>query len=198
MSAETGRTERFLALLMPLRRSLEVYCRRALFDLNEVEDALQSVVANAFEKFARFEPGTNFRAWIFRFLNLEVRSRNRKTAGRSTEALVEDPANTTGWEQSVFEGAFDDLLGAAEDVLDHCDDELSNAVRRMPETEQSVFLLRALGEFSYREISEILKMPIGTVMSGLSRGRAMLRQRLAEFARDAGLRPRTTSTEDDT
>ena len=187
-----------MELLKPLQRALEVYARRAIYDPGEVEDALQTVIVNIFRDFNRFEEGTNFRAWVFRYLNLEILSRNRNNAEKRHEPFAEEPWRSESWEQAVAEATFDELLDSTEEILDHCDDMLADAVRQLPETEKSVFLLRALGEFTYREIAAVLKIPVGTVMSGLSRSRAMLRSRLFEFSHERGVPHRRTHEDEAT
>ena len=78
MSRTEEKNEVFLALLLPLQRSLEVYCRRILRKPSDAEDVLQSAVMEAFARFDRYAKGTNFRAWMFRFVTLEAFNRNRK------------------------------------------------------------------------------------------------------------------------
>ncbi|MEJ7639070.1 MAG: sigma factor, partial [Singulisphaera sp.] len=68
---ERTKPENFLRHLEPLRGALEAYCRRSLHDPGAVGDVLQAAVANAFRDFHRYVEGTNFRAWIFRYLNGE-------------------------------------------------------------------------------------------------------------------------------
>ena len=65
MSRSDDKNVVFLELLLPLQRSLEVYCRRMLRDPSHVEDVLQSAIMEAFARFDRYAEGTNFRAWIF-------------------------------------------------------------------------------------------------------------------------------------
>ena len=72
------RAAAFVALLLPLQRQLEVYCRRILRDRSGVEDVLQAAVMAAFSRFDRYAEGTNFRAWIFRFVTNEAFNRNRR------------------------------------------------------------------------------------------------------------------------
>jgi len=185
-----GRTksENFLRHLEPLRGALEVYCRRSLRDPGEVGDVLQSAVANAYRDFHRYVEGTNFRAWIFRYLNGEIQNANRR-AGRTPRtlgALAELPAEET-WRMAPDGPLAAALRDDPEAVLDRCDEALANAVRALPAQEQSVLLLRAVGAFTYREMAEILGIPLGTVMTCLSRGRLRLRQRLLDYGREQGL-----------
>src|SRR5262249_19735844 len=78
------------------------------------------------------------------------------------------------------------LLDAPEIVLDRCDADLAGGVRGLRPLERGVLLLHAVGEFKYREIAEILEIPIGTVMSALARARHHVREHLARFASPGG------------
>lgn len=174
--------------LEPVQRALEAYCRRSLPDANDVADVLQAAVAKAFRDFHEFQEGTNFRAWMFRYVSLEMLSQNRAAIRSRAAGLLTDlPA-----EGSVvdLEGELDvasTVLSSPERILDGCDELLADAIRQMPALERSVFLLRAIGEFQYREIAEILAVPMGTVMGLLARGRTRLRSQLVKHARSQGL-----------
>jgi RNA polymerase sigma-70 factor (ECF subfamily) len=189
LSRATDKAEAFLALLRPLQRPLEVYCRRLLRDPAQAEDVLQEAVAQAFAKFDSFAPGTNFRAWVFRFATLEALARNRKRepypwGDAPAEVAAEPPG---GWPASEAELAA--LLGDPDSALDHFEDPVARAVRELPAPERAVLLLRAVGEFSYKDIHELLAIPLGSVIGYLSRARQKLRQALAGYA--AGRGPRT-------
>ncbi len=177
---------RFLSHLEPIQPALAAYCRRALSDGSEVPDALQSAIVNAFREFDLYAEGTNFRAWMFRFVSYEVLNRNRAAARRRAIALPPDlasPRSSATWDESLMARLLDD----PEAVLDHCDEAIAIAVLGLPDTERNVFLLRAMGDFKYREIADILEVPVGTVMGLLSRGRERLRNNLAEYAKTHGL-----------
>lgn len=191
LPSKAGEFGRYLELLQPLQRPLEMYCRRALSNPTVVEDVLQTVIAKTFADFESFAEGTSFRAWIFRYLHYEVLAFNRRERSSAMTADVDEAAHAPGWDELVVERSFDDLLANSEEILDQCDEVLANAVRQLPETEQAVFLLRAIGEFKHAEMAEILSIPVGTVMSHLSRSRAALRYRLQEFARERGHIPET-------
>lgn len=160
-----------------------------LLDRNAVADALQSAVMNAYRDFDLYAEGTNFRAWFFRYVNYEVLNRNRAAARHQTAELSEDVAAGSGGiaEQTPD---IDRLLDSPEIVLDLCDDALAQAVLRLPDQQRSIFLLRAVGEFPYREIAEILDIPIGTVMGLLARARERLRSHLWEYAKQNRLLPK--------
>jgi RNA polymerase sigma-70 factor (ECF subfamily) len=174
--------------LQPLQGALEAHCRRSLRSPGEVGDVLQATVANAYRDFHLYVEGTNFRAWIFRYLNGEILNANRR-AGRLPRTLgtmADLPVEET-WEMALDEPLAEALRDDPEAVLDQCDQVLAEAVRDLPPQEQAVLLLRALGEFKYREMAEILGIPLGTVMTCLSRGRHRLRQRLLDYGRAHGL-----------
>lgn len=147
---------------------------------SDVADVLQETIATAFEKFDLYAEGTNFRAWIFRHLNFHILNFNRKTTSLRVFDETEQPQTHISWEQIVVERNFHDLTDSWEHIREFCDEKLEQAVTQLPETERCILLLRSIGEFKYREISEILSLPVGTVMSYLSRCRARLRSQLLD------------------
>ncbi len=187
MAKEPARAETFLQHLAPLRGALEAYCRRSLYDRGEVADVLQSAVANAYRDFHLYAQGTNFRAWIFRYVHLEVLGANRRHGRDRHEEL---PASLAAEEAGAWprdEPLLPALLDDPDPVLEQCDAVVAEAVRELGPIGRGALLLVAIGEFKYREIADILQVPIGTVMSSLSRSRARLRQRLVEYAEQQGL-----------
>lgn len=188
MGEGRAKAESFLRHLEPLRGALEAYCRRWLRDRNAVADVLQSAVANAFRDFHLYAEGTCFRAWMFRYVHLELQNWNRKyERSRHAELRADPPAADAGQTIPEYEPLVEALLEDADAVLDHCEAELAAAVRALGPLERAVLLLQAVGEFKYREIAEIVQVPIGTVMSSLARARQRLRRRLAEYARQRGV-----------
>lgn len=173
--------------LEPLQGALESYCRRSLHDPNAVQDVLQSAVANAYRDFHLYVESTNFRAWIFRYAHLETLNCNRKYARTRHDELPADLSVEDVWQLALDEPLFKVLLDDPDAVLDQCDAALAQAVREMAPLERAVLLLQAVGEFKYREIAEILQVPIGTVMSTLARSRVRLRQRLVRCGEEHGL-----------
>ena len=181
------RAARFLQHLEPLKAALEAYCRRSVHDPNAVEDVLQEAVGKAFRDFHLYAEGTNFRAWIFRYLNLEIYAGNRSFHRERREALRDEPMVEDVWERAIDEPLIERLLGEPERILSHCDEALATAIDELSPLERSVLLLRAIGQFKHREMADVLEVPMGTIMSALSRARARLRLRLAEYAREHGL-----------
>ena len=184
--AGRDKAERFLSHLEPIQRALSAYCRRALNSGNEISDVLQSAAVNAYRDFDLYAEGTNFRAWMFRYVSYEVLNRNRAAARHNLAKLPKDLVDESS-DPGSDESSVDRLLDDPETVLDQCDDVVAKAVRGLPDMERSIFLLRAIGEFKYREIAEILEVPVGTVMGLLSRSRDRLRRSLAEYSRQGPL-----------
>jgi len=196
LSKGRGKAENFMRHLEPLQGALEAYCRRSLHDPNSLRDVLQSALANAFRDFHLYVEGTNFRAWIFRYVHLETLNCNRKFARTRHEELPADLSAEDVWQLALDEPLFKVLLDDPDAVLDQCDAALAQAVREMASLERAVLLLQAIGEFKYREIAEILQVPVGTVMSTLARSRVRLRQRLVQCGEELGLlRPGQTRGE---
>lgn len=187
MSREPAKAERFWKHLEPLQGALETYCRRSLYDPNAVEDVLQEAIACAYRDFDLFAEGTNFRAWIYRYLNLTILAANRTSRKRPHVELTQDPLVEDEWLLAFDESHFAALLDSPEPVLEQCDDVLAAAIGRLNGLERSSLLLKAVGGFKYREISDILDQPMGTVMSALARARQRLRHELVEYGRDRGL-----------
>ncbi len=138
-------------------------------DRHEAEDLVQETLVQALQSFHRFTPGTNCRAWLATILH-NVRC-NRLRA-RHRRPVLEDVDDQIA-ETVAFVPA----------VPQHItDEEMLGALRSLPEAHQTVILFCDVEEMTYKEIAETLGVPIGTVMSRLHRGRALLRQRLAAGA----------------
>lgn len=158
----------FEELAMPLLDALYNFARWLTRDPDDADDLVQETYLKAFRSFTSFQSGTNFRAWIFRILKNTFLSSRSKLEHRMTVAMeVEDdspvlPATTATPESLLIRNA-----GI---------DEVRRAIERLPEIFREVIVLCDMEETSYREIAAILSIPIGTVMSRLSRARKMVRQ----------------------
>jgi len=151
-------------------------------DRGEAEDLVQDTLVQALQSFHRFMPGTNCRAWLITILQ-HVRSNRRRA--RFRELTVEDP-----------DDKFAETLPFVPPVPQHLTDEdVLAALRQIPEAHQNVILLCDVEDLTYKEIADILKIPMGTVMSRLHRGRALLRQQLATMPALAGPRLDAASSE---
>lgn len=178
------KAEQFAEHLAPIQRQLTLYCRRALRRSDEASDALQSAVAKAFRDFDKYAEGTNFRAWMYRYVTLEILNRNRAVERAPVELGGHDPPQPMHADQiPIDDFRLNSLLDDPEAVLDHCDSLVAQCVKELTEQERKIFLLRAVGDFKYREIAEILDVPIGTVMGLLARARSRMREQLLDYAR---------------
>jgi len=185
LSRTEAKNEAFLALLLPLQRSLEVYCRRMLRNPSHVEDVLQSAIMEAFARFDRYAEGKKLRAWIFRFVTLEIFNRNRKQEpapfGEGQEDIPAQPS------QDLPDDALAELVENPGPMMEHFEDQVVDALWQLTTSERTVLLLRAIGEFSYHEIHGILSIPLGSVIGYLSRSRKKMRQFLTDYAAQRGL-----------
>ena len=154
----------FEELAMPLFDSLYNFARWLAQNQNDAEDLVQETYLKALRSFASFQPGTNFRAWIFRILKNTFLGSYSKLEQRMTLAVdsEEDLPATTATPESL-------LIGRA-DI-----DAVRRALEELPIIFREVILLSDVEEASYREIAEILSIPMGTVMSRLARARKMVR-----------------------
>lgn len=144
-------------------------------DSFECEDLVQETYLEAWKSFHRFQLGTNVRAWLFTILFRRIHHFRR----RQVKALRVQPFDDPG-------GA-DDVMAAVPVPRDIQDEEILRALRALPLDFREVVVMADVQEFSYKEIADALDIPLGTVMSRLSRGRKLLRQELAETARAYGI-----------
>jgi RNA polymerase sigma-70 factor (ECF subfamily) len=146
------RQDEFERTALPHLRSLLRFARRLSHSVPAAEDLVQETYLQAWRAFGRFEAGTNVRAWLYRILlNTHLQHGRRQKEG-PVEVRREDA-----------------LLQRLE---------LLQALDRLPEDHRTVLLLGAVEGFTCREIAEILSLPIGTVMSRLSRARQSMRAML--------------------
>jgi RNA polymerase sigma factor (sigma-70 family) len=179
----------FEELAIPLFDSLYNFARWLAQNQNDAEDLVQETYLKAFRSFASFEPGTNFRAWIFQILKNTFRGSRSKLERRMTLAMdsEEDLPTTSATPESL-------LIGRS-DI-----DAVRSAIEQLPVIFREVILLSDVEDASYREIAEILSIPIGTVMSRLARARKMVRDSLrsthkAPLSGDLSHPDRTQETE---
>jgi len=158
---------------MPLFERLYNFAHWLTQDREEAEDLVQETYAKALKGFRSFQPGTNFRAWIYRIL------RNTFLTSRiGLKATVAEPLDEESDQQK---------LPAANDtpesiLLQRSNQQLvQQALARLPVPFREVLLLCEFEEMSYQEISATLAIPLGTVMSRLSRARRALRDAVQEL-----------------
>jgi RNA polymerase sigma-70 factor (ECF subfamily) len=155
----------------------------------DAEDLLQETMARAYAGLRSFTPGTNIRAWLYRILTNTFINSCRKR-GR-------EPAQTL---RAEFEQLLDARDGPAQparsaesEALDRlADSEVMRALMELPEGFRAAIYLADVEGYPYRDVAEMLQIPIGTVMSRLHRGRGKLRKRLAAYAPAPSPAPRAS------
>jgi RNA polymerase sigma-70 factor, ECF subfamily len=158
----------------------------------DAEDLVQDTYLKAFRAADRFEPGTNLRAWLFTILHNTARNRTRD---RARDAVMVD-GDAAEQAAELAGGPARDAAPEGREtpesrlVRDTLAPDLQAAVDALPDVFRQAVWLRDVEEFSYAEISAMLSIPIGTVMSRISRGRRMLYDQLAP-ARSAALSGKT-------
>jgi len=144
----------------------------------DAEDLVQDTYVKAFRHSGQFKRGTNLRAWLYTILHNTWRNRRRDA---SRDAVDVDSEQV---EQLAAGGVGGEQIETPERILmrSTLDADLQAALDSLPEAFREAVWLRDVEEFSYAEIAEMLNVPIGTVMSRISRGRRMLYEKLSPAA----------------
>jgi RNA polymerase sigma-70 factor (ECF subfamily) len=154
----------------------------------DAEDLVQETYLKAWRAYDNFEEGTNLRAWLFRIMTNSYINRYNAAQRRPTETDLDDVEEFFLYRRL---GAVDQsrMNASAEDQMMELftDEEVRNAIEELPETFRLPLILSDVDGFAYKEIAEMLDIPIGTVMSRLHRGRKWMQKRLYEFAKERGL-----------
>jgi RNA polymerase sigma-70 factor, ECF subfamily len=165
----------FEILAMPMFASLYNFAHWLTHNREEAEDLVQETYMKALKGFGSFEPGTNFRAWMYRILrNTFLTSRSGLSVKMTVPLDREEDA--MGRPADTPEAV---LLARADQQM------IQSALERLPVQFREVIVLCDIEEMSYHEIAEIVGIPIGTVMSRLSRARQSMRELLADKLRGA-------------
>jgi RNA polymerase sigma-70 factor (ECF subfamily) len=155
---------------------------------SDAEDLVQETYIKGWRSFHTFQEGTNLRAWLFRIMTNTYINKYNAQKRKGTEVELDDVEELFLYKRL---GSIDQsqLSSSAEDqMLDlFTDDEVKNALESLPEDFRIPVLLSDVDGFSYKEIAEMLEIPMGTVMSRLHRGRKAMQKMLYEYARDRGL-----------
>jgi RNA polymerase sigma-70 factor (ECF subfamily) len=159
----------FEAITLPNLRALHSKARQLLKDPSAADDVVQETCLRAWQIFDRFAPGTNGHAWLLAILMNVVKHEYRRRGRWRTDPRSQEILENFAAPSSKNTGAL-------------TDQQLLGAIEGMPLHFRQVLLLADVAEFRYHEIAEALRIPLGTVMSRLSRARAHLRCQLTGFS----------------
>ena len=154
----------------------------------DAEDLVQETYLKAYRSYASFQEGTNLRAWLYRILTNTYINSYRAAKRRPEVTDVEDVEDLYLYKRMAGAGEIRTGRSAEDEALDtFTDDVVKSALEELPEAFRMAVLLADVEGFSYKEISEITDVPIGTVMSRIHRGRRALQKALHEVAASRGL-----------
>jgi len=178
--------DRFERDVLPLLPSLYGAAMRLTRNPSDADDLVQETYLRAFRGFAGFKEGTNLKAWLYRILTNSFINTYRKK--QREPQTVAGPDDIDEWYLYDRLGGRHVEVSAENEVLDQIPDaEVKAALESLQENFRLAVLLADVEGFSYKEIAEIMDVPIGTVMSRLHRGRKALEKALWDTAKERGL-----------
>jgi RNA polymerase sigma-70 factor (ECF subfamily) len=175
---------------MPLMDGLYSAALRMTRNPADAEDLVQETYLKGYRAFDSFQEGTNLKAWLYRILTNTYINTYRAKKRRPDESDLDEVEDLYLYRRlGGLEGATAGR-SAEEELLDQLtDSEVKEALESLPEQFRMAVLLADVEGFAYKEIAEILDIPIGTVMSRLHRGRKAMQKQLYEFGRARNLVP---------
>jgi len=181
----------FAEQAMPLMDGLYGAALRMTRNPSDAEDLVQETYLKAYRAFHSFQEGTNLKAWLYRILTNTYINTYRAKKRRPDETDLEEVEDLYLYRRlGGLEGATAGR-SAEDELLDHLtDSEVKDALEALPEQFRMAVLLADVEGFAYKEIAEILDIPIGTVMSRLHRGRKAMQKQLYEYGKQRNLVPR--------
>ena len=183
----TAPSEDFEAGVLAQLDSLYRTALRMTSNRQEAEDLVQETMLKAFRFAHTYQPGTNLRAWLFRILNTSAINRYRKQAAHPTPTPLPDGEEFYLYNQIRDLSGQELSAGAEEEVLSkYLDEDVFKALNDLPPNFRMAVILADIEGLSYKEIAEALQIPIGTVMSRISRARRQLQQSLWKYAQEKG------------
>jgi RNA polymerase sigma-70 factor, ECF subfamily len=154
----------------------------------DAEDLVQETYLKAYRSYGSFQEGTNLRAWLYRILTNTYINSYRAAKRRPEITDVEDVEDLYLYKRMAGAGEIRAGRSAEDEALDtFTDDVVKTALEELPDAFRIAVLLADVEGFSYKEISEITEVPIGTVMSRIHRGRRALQKALHDIATARGL-----------
>jgi RNA polymerase sigma-70 factor, ECF subfamily len=179
---------KFADLAMGHMGSLYTAALRMTRNPADAEDLVQETYLKAYRAFATFQEGTNLKAWLYKILTNTFINSYRSKKRRPEQTELDDVEDLYLYRRLGGLEAAVAGRSAEEEVMDHfTEGDVKAAVESLPEQFRLAVLLADVEGFSYKEIAEILDIPIGTVMSRLHRGRKALQRALLDFGMQRGL-----------
>ena len=173
---------------MPFMNALYAAALRMTRNPSDAEDLLQETYLRAYRGFGGYTDGTNLKAWLYRILTNTYINQYRAKKRRPIEQNLDEAEDLYLYRRLGGLEAVAASRSAEDELMDFfTDDEVKQAIEALPEQFRMAVLLADVEGFSYKEIAEILDIPIGTVMSRLHRGRKALQKRLFDYAVTHGL-----------
>ena len=182
---------------MPYMGALYTAALRMTRNPSDAEDLVQDAYLRAYRGFGGFEQGTNLKAWLYRILTNAYINSYRAKQRRPEETELEEVEDLYLYRRLGGLEAASLGRSAEDELMDwFTDTEVKDAMESLPEQFRLAVLLADVEGFSYKEIAEILDVPVGTVMSRLHRGRKSLQKALYGFAVERGLVSRAAAGTD--
>lgn len=172
---------------LPFMDQLYAAAMRMTRNPSDAADLVQETYVKAFQAFDQFQQGTNLKAWLYRIQTntfINIYRKNQRAPYQGTIDELED------WQLGGAESLTQSLStrSAEAEAIDHLPDSaVKDALQAIPEDFRLAVYFADVEGFSYQEIADIMKTPVGTVMSRLHRGRRLLRDILADYARGRGI-----------
>jgi RNA polymerase sigma-70 factor (ECF subfamily) len=185
----------FAEQAMPYMSALYAAALRMTRNPSDAEDLVQETYLRAYRGFEGFREGTNLKAWLYRILTNTFINSYRAKKRRPEQTELDDVEDFYLYRRMGGLEAADAARSTETEVLESIpDDEVKQALEAVPEQFRMAVILADVEGFSYKEIAEILDVPIGTVMSRIHRGRRALQKELWDYAERNNLRPRAETT----
>jgi RNA polymerase sigma-70 factor (ECF subfamily) len=185
--AARAKRELFEEQALPFADQLYAAAMRMTRNPADAADLVQETFVKAFQAFGQYQQGTNLKAWLYRIQTNTFINNYRKNQRSPYQGTIDDLEDwQLGGAESLTQST--STRSAEAEAIDHLPDSaVKDALQAIPEDFRLAVYFADVEGFSYQEIADIMKTPVGTVMSRLHRGRRMLRESLADYARDRGI-----------